>query len=74
MLALDKSFSLFGSNFVDRQESFYQMIDFIGFESAKWAKYQFYDFNCVNGDKLYFFQNLVILWQKSWQKFYITHY
>ena len=52
MWALDKSFSLFGSNFFDRQESFYQMSDFIGFESAKWAKYQFYDLNCVNGDKL----------------------
>ena len=52
MWALDKSFSLFGSNFLDRQESFYQMSDFIGFESAKRAKYQFYDLNCVNGDKL----------------------
>ena len=52
MWALDKSFFLFGSNFFDRKENFYQMSDFIGFESAKWAKYEFYDFNCVNGDKM----------------------
>ena len=52
MWALDKSFFLFGSNFFDQQESFYHMSNFIGFESAKWAEYQFYDLNCVNGDKL----------------------
>ena len=49
---MDKSESIIESNFFYLQESFYQMSDFIGFESAKRAKYQFYDLNCVNGDKL----------------------